>query len=112
MNLSMRGRRRLTTEPMPYPAGAAPMAGPTGSLLTCRCVDVCYDKVQVLFGVDIEVQEGEIVALLGTNGAGKSTLLKAISGLVRPTAGRITFDGIDITKATPQETTAHGIVQV
>jgi branched-chain amino acid transport system ATP-binding protein len=81
-------------------------------LLTCRGVDVAYDKVQVLFGVDLDVAEGEIVALLGTNGAGKSTMLKAISGLVHPTAGRIEFDGRDITTCTPQETTAMGIVQV
>src|SRR4051794_11655814 len=81
-------------------------------LLTCRGVDVAYDKVQVLFGVDLDVQAGEIVALLGTNGAGKSTMLKAISGLVHPIAGRIEFDGRDITKCTPQETTAMGIVQV
>ena len=51
-------------------------------LLLVRGVDVHYDSVQVLFDVDFEVDEGEIVALLGTNGAGKSTLLKAISGLV------------------------------
>src|SRR5436305_15328154 len=81
-------------------------------LLECRGVDVCYDKVQVLFGVDIEVHDGEIVALLGTNGAGKSTLLKAVSGLVRPTAGTILFGGRDISRATPLETTALGIVQV
>jgi branched-chain amino acid transport system ATP-binding protein len=59
------------------------------SLLSCRGVDVAYDKVQVLFGVDLDVREGEIVALLGTNGAGKSTVLKAISGLVQPIAGRM-----------------------
>ena len=81
-------------------------------LLTCRGIDVAYDKVQVLFGVDLDVQAGEIVALLGTNGAGKSTMLKAISGLVHPVAGSIEFDGRDITKFTPQETTAMGIVQV
>jgi ABC-type branched-subunit amino acid transport system ATPase component len=106
-----RGRRRaVTIEAVPYPAaigGAQP-----GGLLQCRGVDVCYDKVQVLFGVDLDVEEGEIVALLGTNGAGKSTLLKAVSGLVRPTAGRIVFNGVDISSASPQETTALGIVQV
>src|SRR3954470_5160507 len=91
----------------PWPAGSN-----GGPLLTCRGVDVAYDKVQVLFGVDMEVAEGEIVALLGTNGAGKSTLLKAISGLVHPIAGRIEFDGRDITSASAQETTALGIVQV
>jgi ABC-type branched-subunit amino acid transport system ATPase component len=81
-------------------------------LLSCRGVDVAYDKVQVLFGVDLDVQRGEIVALLGTNGAGKSTLLKAVSGLVQPTAGTILFDGRDITKADAVETAKQGIVQV
>jgi ABC-type branched-subunit amino acid transport system ATPase component len=99
---------RAAHEPYPTPgsgSGDVPF-------LQCRGVDVCYDKVQVLFGVDLDVHEGEIVALLGTNGAGKSTLLKAISGLVRPTAGRIMFGGRDISRATPLETTALGIVQV
>jgi ABC-type branched-subunit amino acid transport system ATPase component len=83
-----------------------------GVLLRCRGVDVAYDKVQVLFGVDLEVAEGEIIALLGTNGAGKSTLLKAISGLVDPTAGTIAFAGRDITHADAVVTSKLGIVQV
>ena len=82
------------------------------ALLSCRGVDVAYDKVQVLFGVDLEVEQGEIVALLGTNGAGKSTLLKAVSGLVEPSAGQIVFDGVDITKADAVATATQGIVQV
>ena len=53
------------------------------ALLECSGVDVSYGQVQVLFDVDFAVDEGEIVALLGTNGAGKSTLLKAAAGLVR-----------------------------
>src|SRR5205085_1213410 len=57
-------------------------------------------------------QKGEIIALLGTNGAGKSTLLKAISGLVDASAGRIWFDGIDITRADAVETSKLGIIQV
>ena len=90
-------------------------AMPTGSdsaILSCRGIDVAYDKVQVLFGVDLDVEEGEIIALLGTNGAGKSTLLKAISGLVRPSAGTIMFDGVDITKADAVATSKMGIIQV
>jgi ABC-type branched-subunit amino acid transport system ATPase component len=81
-------------------------------LLSCRGVDVAYDKVQVLFGVDLDVERGEIVALLGTNGAGKSTLLKAVSGLVQPSAGTILFAGQDITKADAVATAKQGIVQV
>ena len=84
----------------------------TEPLLVCQGVDVAYDKVQVLFGVDLEVADGEIVALLGTNGAGKSTLLKAISGLVDPTAGTISYAGRDITHADAVATSKLGIVQV
>ncbi|HEX5268624.1 MAG TPA: ATP-binding cassette domain-containing protein [Acidimicrobiales bacterium] len=82
------------------------------TILACEGVDVAYDRVQILFGVDMEVEENEIVALLGTNGAGKSTLLKAISGLVDPIGGRIVFDGQDITHANAVTTAKMGIVQV
>ena len=81
-------------------------------LLLVRGLDVGYDGVQVLFGVDFEVDEGEIVALLGTNGSGKSTLLKAISGLVEASAGAVVFDGRDMTYAPPHEVAARGITQV
>src|SRR5439155_25938030 len=87
-------------------------ADAAAGFLVCRGVDVAYDKVQVLFGVDLEMEQGEIIALLGTNGAGKSTLLKAISGLVEPAAGRIFFDGQDITKADAVTTSKLGIIQV
>ena len=81
-------------------------------LLLVRNVDVSYDSVQVLFGVNLEVDEGEIIALLGTNGAGKSTLLKAIAGVVAADAGAIVFDGRDNTYAPPHEVVARGIVMV
>ena len=68
--------------------------------------------MQVLFGVDFEVEEGEIVALLGTNGAGKSTLLKAISGIQSPSAGAIVFDGRDITHLDAKAKFEAGIVQM
>ena len=79
-------------------------------LLLVRNVDVHYDSVQVLFGVNFEVDEGEIVALLGTNGAGKSTLLKTISGLVEATNGAVVFDGRDMTYAPPNEVAGRGVV--
>ena len=82
------------------------------SLLEVRGVDYSYGPVQVLFEVDLDVAEGEVLALLGTNGAGKSTLLRAISGLGRVDAGRIVFDGHDITRAEPGERVRHGIVQM
>ena len=81
-------------------------------LLLVKDLDVAYDGTQVLFGVNFEVDEGEIVALLGTNGAGKTTLLKSISGLVEAQAGAVVFDGIDTTYLPPQEVAARGIVQV
>jgi ABC-type branched-subunit amino acid transport system ATPase component/predicted MFS family arabinose efflux permease len=87
-------------------------AAQSGSFLVCRGVDVAYDQVQVLFDVDFDIEEGEIVALLGTNGAGKSTLLKAISGLVDPVGGAIFFEGRDITHADANAKSAMGIVQV
>jgi ABC-type branched-subunit amino acid transport system ATPase component/predicted MFS family arabinose efflux permease len=81
-------------------------------LLLVRNLDVGYDGVQVLFHVDFEIDEGEIVALLGTNGAGKSTLLKAISGVIEATNGAIVFDGRDMTYAPPNEVAGRGVVQV
>src|SRR4051794_1518843 len=81
-------------------------------LLQCRGVNVAYDGVRVLFGVDLDVHRGEIVALLGTNGAGKSTLLKAITGLVDPTGGVILFDGRDITHSDAVAAAKLGIAQI
>jgi ABC-type branched-subunit amino acid transport system ATPase component len=86
--------------------------GTDGPILVCKGVDVAYGPVQILFGVDLEVERNEIVALLGTNGAGKSTLLKAISGLVEPAAGTIHFDGRDITHIGAVKAAKSGIVQV
>jgi ABC-type branched-subunit amino acid transport system ATPase component/predicted MFS family arabinose efflux permease len=81
-------------------------------LLLVKDLDVAYDTVQVLFKVNFEVDEGEIIALLGTNGAGKSTLLRAISGLQPAIGGAVVFDGIDMTYAPPQEVASRGVVQV
>ena len=98
--------RRRPAQPIPLPLVAP------GTLLACRGVDVAYDSVQVLFGVDSDVRKGETVALLGTNGAGKSTLLRAVSGLTLPRAGTVLFDGQDITTMSPAKRVALGIVQV
>ncbi|MEY2417464.1 MAG: hypothetical protein QOG90_144 [Actinomycetota bacterium] len=74
-------------------------AGDAPALLTIRGVEAAYGNVQILFGVDLDVHAGEIVALLGTNGAGKSTLLRAVSGLMDPIGGAVFFDGRDVTHA-------------
>jgi ABC-type branched-subunit amino acid transport system ATPase component/MFS family permease len=81
-------------------------------LLSVRELGVAYGDVRVLFGVDLNVKEGEIIALLGTNGAGKSTLLKAISGVTEADRGAIVFDGRDMTHAPPEEIAKMGIAQV
>jgi branched-chain amino acid transport system ATP-binding protein len=83
-----------------------------GPLLVVSDLDVAYDQTQVLFGVEMEVGEGEIVALLGTNGAGKSTLLKAISGLVAAQRGNVFFDGKPINGFDPGQIAQIGIAQV
>ena len=88
------------------------MAGDTDAILTCRGIEVAYDRVQVLFGVDLDVRRGECVALLGTNGAGKSTVLNAISGIVDPIGGAIFFEGKDITHLPTANTAELGIVVV
>lgn len=79
-------------------------------LLVCRDVQACYGPVQVLFGIDIDVDEGEIVALLGTNGAGKSTLLKAVCGSLPPSGGAVVLDGRDVTQLSAAATAALGMV--
>jgi branched-chain amino acid transport system ATP-binding protein len=81
-------------------------------LLTVKQLDVGYSGVQVLFDVDLEVAEGECLALLGTNGAGKSTLLRAISGVVEADHGVVLLDGREITHAPPHEIAALGVAQV
>ena len=63
------------------------------ALLTLSDIRVRYGSVEVLHGINLHVEEGEIVTILGANGAGKSTTLLSISGLVRPFAGEIIFDG-------------------
>jgi ABC-type branched-subunit amino acid transport system ATPase component len=81
-------------------------------LLRVEHIDVSYGPVQVLFDVSIEVGAGEIVALLGTNGAGKTTVLRAISGVLPVTAGRIVFDGDDVTDRSSREIVESGLIQL
>jgi len=81
-------------------------------LLACRNIDFSYGQLQVLFGVDFTVDDGEIVALLGTNGAGKSTLLRVVSGLGLPTRGTVRFRGADITYVDAERRVSLGISQI
>lgn len=73
---------------------------------------VGYKRNEVIHGLDVHVDHGERVALLGANGAGKSTILKAISGLLTPTTGSIVFDGHDITGAKPSKIVDDGVIHV
>jgi branched-chain amino acid transport system ATP-binding protein len=75
-------------------------------------VGAAYGAVTALRDVDLAVEAGEIVALIGSNGAGKSTTLKTISGLVRPSTGSIEFQGQSIAGLSPEKIVARGIVQV
>jgi branched-chain amino acid transport system ATP-binding protein len=84
----------------------------TETLLEVKGLDVHYEKIQVLYGVDFHVRRGERVALLGTNGAGKSTVLKTVSGLVDPTAGQVWWKGEDITHVPPEDRVKLGIGHV
>src|SRR5437762_345205 len=68
-----------------------------------------YGPIEALRGLDLEVQQGELVCLLGANGAGKSSTLRTISGLLRPRAGRIVFDGAEIQGRDPSDVLRAGI---
>ena len=78
-------------------------------MLELHGLRAAYGPVEALRGVDLEVRAGELVCLLGANGAGKSSTLRAISGLVRPTGGRIVFDGRTITGLEPAAILTAGI---
>jgi ABC-type branched-subunit amino acid transport system ATPase component/predicted MFS family arabinose efflux permease len=81
-------------------------------LLACRHVDFSYGPLQVLFDVNFTVDDGELVALLGTNGAGKSSLLRVISGLGLPSKGSVNFRGADVSYAAAERRIPLGIVTV
>ena len=81
-------------------------------LLELHDVSVSYGGVRALSAVSFTVPEGSVVALLGSNGAGKSTTLRTISGLVRPEAGTIVFDGARIDRVAPHAITRRGILHV
>ncbi len=87
-------------------------AGKKLPMLACRNIDFSYGQLQVLFDVSFAVDDGEMVALLGTNGAGKSTLLRVISGLGLPSKGSVRFRGTDFTYVDAERRLQLGITQV
>ncbi len=82
------------------------------SLLTIEEIHSYYGHIHALKGISLEVNEGEIVTLIGSNGAGKSTALRTISGMMHPKKGRILLDGKDISKMEPHEIVYRGMVHV
>ncbi len=110
-NSPIRWANRWANRPISPNRSAIRSDGTGDPFLVVRGLDVDYDGVQVLFGVDLDVTAGEIVALLGTNGSGKSTLLRTISGLLDPDHGSVIFDGRPTTHARPERIAALGVVQ-
>ncbi|WFE30509.1 urea ABC transporter ATP-binding subunit UrtE [Solwaraspora sp. WMMD791] len=78
-------------------------------MLTVEGLDVSYGRAQVLFGVDLQAPAGALVCVMGRNGVGKTTLLKAITGVLPVRAGRVTFEGRDITKLRTHERVRLGL---
>lgn len=87
-------------------------AGGEDVLLSVENVDFSYGQLQILFGISMEVHQGESLAVLGTNGAGKSTLLRVIAGLERPSRGSILFGGRDITGTSAEVLSRQGFVLI
>jgi branched-chain amino acid transport system ATP-binding protein len=81
-------------------------------LLEVKDVEVSYGDVRALMGVSLEVEEGTIVALVGSNGAGKSTLLKSVAGLLHPSSGQVLFEGHDLSHTSTKHRVDRGIVLV
>lgn len=81
-------------------------------LLQANSVTASYGDAQALFGIDLDIDAGEVVALIGANGAGKSTFLKTITGMLAPSSGEIRFDGDRIDRVEAAEIVARGIAMV
>jgi branched-chain amino acid transport system ATP-binding protein len=81
-------------------------------ILRIQNLAVAYGHIEAVKGIDLTLNEGEITALVGANGAGKSTTLLAVSGLLKPTRGKVLLDDIDLTKLSPHKIVQNGVVQV
>src|SRR5690242_10931590 len=84
----------------------------TSPMLTIQDLYAGYGETDVLRGVDLTVNAGEVVAVLGSNGVGKSTLNRAISGIVRARSGAIIFEGVDLIRENPAAIVARGLIHV
>jgi branched-chain amino acid transport system ATP-binding protein len=82
------------------------------SLLSIEQLQVAYGGIRAVKGIDLKVEQGELVCLIGANGAGKTTTLRAITGLVRAAAGTVRYDGTDITRLKPHEIARRGLALV
>ena len=96
----------------PEPTGRRRGTGGAAPLLQVRQLNVAYGDVQVLWDVDLDIYEGEIVALVGANGAGKSTLLATLSGLLRPKSGEIRLRGAPLQTLPAHAVVAAGVAHV
>lgn len=81
-------------------------------MLSLKQFSVSYGQINVIRDINLEVKQGETVALIGSNGAGKTTILRTISGLVRPKSGQVLFDGQDITSLKPHHIVKMGLSHV
>ena len=81
-------------------------------ILEARNIKAGYGEVEILHGISMGVDKAEIISIIGPNGAGKSTFMKTILGLLKPTHGKITFDGHDITGLSPDKIVRRGICYV
>lgn len=84
----------------------------TAPILTVEDLAVSYGRVEAVRGVSFEAAAGDLITLVGANGAGKSSVINAVSGVVRPSGGRITFEGRDVTRTQAHRLVADGLVQV
>lgn len=98
-------------EQIPEARRDTPRAADSSTLLELAGVHTYYGHIHALQGIDVTVNRGEIVTLIGSNGAGKTTTLKTISGLLHAREGRVTFDGQDITRTSAFQLVSKGIAQ-
>ncbi len=82
------------------------------AMLEIRDLQVYYGMIQAIKGISLDVNQGEVIALIGANGAGKTTTLHTITGLLKPKAGSILFDGVDITRIAPHKIVSMGMAHV